>query len=825
MCHNILNFYELIKHLKGHIDNGTSVRCPVEGCSRLMSKKSTFTAHLSVKHGSLCRVAVNSSLLVHCRAQTGADDSTGVIEVTDSAVDESSICLDAYYASANEKFDESVDRNLFVRNLALFFLKLQCRCSVPASTVELIACELYNLHSVASDISLPTLKSRLIAENVTSAKIDAIVCEIHKNDVFKAALNTDDGVLRSQYKRKRFYTANFRYVEPVQIILGQNKCGTQSVFHYVPLRQTLISMLQDETVANCLAARVGADGGTFTDLCDGEVYKRINQTVEHDSFLEVILYQDVFEIVNPLGAAKNLHKILAVYMALGNIPAYARTCIDNLQLVLLCRECDLTYFGQDAVFQCLVNDLCDLETNGVCFSGTAVAVRLVCVLGDNLGSHYLGGYSTNFSMNSYVCRYCLVQKSADKCSLSQTGDLRTPENYNSAVSTLGLTPSVQGITCSSVLNCLKYYHVCMPGLPPCLGHDLFEGVVKFDLALILKVLIRGKKECNVLSFQYLNKAIKQFKFLGTDGHDKPAIVCEGKTVGGHAAQVWCLLRLLPVILHDVVDVDHEAWHLFLLLKELVELVCAPKVSTAQVLYLNRLVKEYLETRLKLFPSVPLRPKHHYLLHYPWLIQMFGPLIHVWTMRMESKHSFFKRCARNSHNFINISKTLAETHQLNLAYLSSGPTLCGRIMLGCDSATFDEELFSPTIVLAVKACGSVQWPLQCSSHITVKGTKYSKDAYVVVNCVASTPIFGKIKLCLLDNAGVGALVIEMLHSRKDPRLGLYCLTNCDEMQSIKCILIDELFDYCPLPAYNAYGAPHIALKHAVCVNAEDSSFHC
>ena len=88
--------------------------------------------------------------------------------------------------------------------------------------------------------------------------------------------------------------------------------------------------------------------------------------------------------------------------------------------------------------------------------------------------------------------------------------------------------------------------------------------------------------------------------------------------------------------------------------------------------------------------------------------MFGPLIHVWTMRMESKHSFFlKRCAINSHNVINITKTLAETHQLNLAFLSSGPTLCGRIMLGCDNATFDEELFSPTIVLAVKACGSVQ----------------------------------------------------------------------------------------------------------------------
>ena len=83
---------------------------------------------------------------------------------------------------------------------------------------------------------------------------------------------------------------------------------------------------------------------------------------------------------------------------------------------------------------------------------------------------------------------------------------------------------------------------------------------------------------------------------------------------------------------------------------------------------------YVTVRSRLFPDVPLRTKHHYLLHYPWLTMQFGPLIRVWTMRMESnlsKHTFFKRCARASKNFINITKTLSETHQLHQAFLSSG----------------------------------------------------------------------------------------------------------------------------------------------------------
>jgi len=90
-----------------------------------------------------------------------------------------------------------------------------------------------------------------------------------------------------------------------------------------------------------------------------------------------------------------------------------------------------------------------------------------------------------------------------------------------------------------------------------------------------------------------------------------------------------------------------------------------KISCAQISYLNRLINLYAKGWLHLLHNVPLRPKHHYLLHYPWLITMSGPLIRVWTMRMDGKHSLFKRCARNCRNYIYITKTLSDIHQLSI----------------------------------------------------------------------------------------------------------------------------------------------------------------
>lgn len=92
-----------------------------------------------------------------------------------------------------------------------------------------------------------------------------------------------------------------------------------------------------------------------------------------------------------------------------------------------------------------------------------------------------------------------------------------------------------GVKFNSLFNKLK----CHPGLPPCLGHDRFEGIVSSDLALYISHFVKAEKQ---FSYQLLNQRIKQFKYLGKDANDKP---CEVNTecgkLGGHAVQNWCVL--------------------------------------------------------------------------------------------------------------------------------------------------------------------------------------------------------------------------------------------------------------------------------------------
>lgn len=166
----------------------------------------------------------------------------------------------------------------------------------------------------------------------------------------------------------------------------------------------------------------------------------------------------------------------------------------------------------------------------------------------------------------------------------------------------------------------------------------------------------------------MNRRIKQFKYSASDALSKPcAVNSNGVKLSGQAIQNWNFLRLLPVIMGDKVkEPMDDVWQLTLQLKDIVEMICAQRISLPEVAYLDVLIQEYLACRSSLFPGQRLKPKHHYLRHYPALILKFGPLIRLWTMRFESKHSYFKRCARNLKNFKNLCFTLTERHQMCLS---------------------------------------------------------------------------------------------------------------------------------------------------------------
>lgn len=55
------------------------------------------------------------------------------------------------------------------------------------------------------------------------------------------------------------------------------------------------------------------------------------------SSLRLILYQDTFEVVNPLGSGKKKHKLIAVHLTLTDLMPHDRSSTDQMQLVFWSR--------------------------------------------------------------------------------------------------------------------------------------------------------------------------------------------------------------------------------------------------------------------------------------------------------------------------------------------------------------------------------------------------------------------------------------------------------------------------------------------------------
>ena len=357
----------------------------------------------------------------------------------------------------------------------------------------------------------------------------------------------------------------------------------------------------------------------------------------------VILYSDEFEIVIPIVSSKSKRKLMGSYYTLTNLFPWNRSQADDIQLAILAKPADFSKDAQKVLFP-LLKDLKELEDTGVFVDDKYFKFRLFTICGDNLGSNMLGGFNCHFALNSYFCRFC---KESPENLLNNFNryPLRTVNNYKE-----DLAESSNGVKCDSLFNKMSFYHVCLPGLPPCIAHDLLEGVVKHDLPLAIDSLV-GK---NYFTHETLNRNLASFGLHPNDNLVKPCSVKPHKPLSGTAAQNWSLLVLFPLIIGAAVNTSDEVWQFILLLRQVCQYVFAPALHLMQMSAMNDVIEHYLSERKRLFPSQKLRPKHHILEHYSYLYVTFGPLINVWTLRFESKHQYFIRIIKYSKNYINVS---------------------------------------------------------------------------------------------------------------------------------------------------------------------------
>lgn len=141
------------------------------------------------------------------------------------------------------------------------------------------------------------------------------------------------------------------------------------------------------------------------------------------------------------------------------------------------------------------------------------------MLGDNLGSHFNGGFITSFR-GTYFCRYCPISKenfSDNPTRVEKFRDATTHEKYLKKVSRNKELSSFKGNKSRYVLNSLPYFNICNPGLPPCCFHGYLTGVFDYDGMLIIKYLIKE----GWFTMELINRRIKHYKFCFHDAINKP----------------------------------------------------------------------------------------------------------------------------------------------------------------------------------------------------------------------------------------------------------------------------------------------------------------
>ncbi|KAI7809133.1 hypothetical protein IRJ41_000258 [Triplophysa rosa] len=165
-------------------------------------------------HGEVCNVAEDSDAL------------------SDSFID----CGDGEEQLDIALLPDNANESLFLKNMALFYLKLQAKHILPSSVIQSVIEGLQVIHDFSQSHLLHRVSEKLTTLGISENDIKNVVDIMKTDDLFRMC-NTH--ALHTYKRRKSFYKANFKYVEPVPICLGKNESGKESFAQYVPIKQSL----------------------------------------------------------------------------------------------------------------------------------------------------------------------------------------------------------------------------------------------------------------------------------------------------------------------------------------------------------------------------------------------------------------------------------------------------------------------------------------------------------------------------------------------------------------------------------------------------------
>lgn len=738
VCHHSIHqcdFSAISRHLSDHLLFGElkyPIHCQQEYCCSCFKTISNFLRHYKMYHAATVPKSYNMSA-EHAECDTDESDSE--------------IDINVELSSAMNNCDTVVP-TLPLKEIQNEALKLCCmlksNSAVPYSIVPEVMSSCNGMLNNVIDYVTQYLQSSAVKD----------IDDVHKFCESLKELQNPIDFLLTQRKQVNAVTSNPLFVQPESLITGlpdfelvakKGRIQNTSVYkecQYVSLISNLQSIFANKDFFDAF------DKSSTALVCDVDVVTNEVQSTKrylnHTFFQQpntvlLQLFYDDMGTTNALRGASAYHNVGVFYYTIRNLPAYFNSAFPNVHLLALCHSLDIRQYGFSIVLERFMQEVHTLETSGIAIEVNGGVSRqlfgtLYQVTCDNLGLNALFGLTKAFKCD-YFCVHCYATQSDIQMFFREDqfvmrDRLSYDEDCKAAVQS---HCTVRGVTSECLLNKSCYFHV-MDNKTNDSMHTLLEGIVPFEIGCILHKLTCEKQ----FSLDWLNEKLAAvYNLLTIERRNRPheivSVQCKGKGISPamKAVQMWSLIRILPLALMQLPVQKHPGFLLLLHLCHLTNLVFSPSFSSGMLVYLADVIADHLSMFKNLFPDIPLKPKHHFLVHYPTIIRLNGPTMVYSCLRYELKNSFFKRSSHIVCNFRNITLTLATRHQYNSFY----DRLCGKMCRDFLFINHCENIFVHSLHGSRALCHSLNCTpddmLVVSQSVSYRGKNLKRHCIIVV----------------------------------------------------------------------------------------------
>ena len=860
-----------VKKLLQHMNNDHSLetrKCVFKNCEQHMGPQFVSRHHFYREHTKKGLVELKEENLIdNVSNEVEHENVVPFLEEEEDSVENDDMEIDEQTEEQEDMGGEETEEADLTKMLANFFNELAHIKMVPQTTIQFIVDEILTISRYSRELQKGKIKKLMSSEGVSEKTHHNVLQQLQNDEFIKAQERLD-----STHKREKFILKEFKVILPKEVILneeGMKRGEKKESLMYIPIAQTFKTMMEDKTVMNLLVHEQNKPRtALLQDIKDGENFKQMEYFKINPEAKLGLLYSDAIEVANPLGAARGRNKLVEMFFTLGDFPKAYRSKVDRINLVLVVKEKVLKKYGYAKCYKPLIDDLINIERNGVLISKPfprLVKMGVFLHIGDNLEQHSLGGWSICFS-SGRVCRICKVLHSELNECLLEDKEFWTTHEYDRVVDQIDPLPAEpvaiedledhlfdqieepvndamprdestdedteadesgededddeadvedSGIRARCPFNKLTTFHSTYSFPQDCM-HDVAEGIIAEDLLASIKILV-SKKYFTAPDY---NRVMSRIKY----GHEeKPEeISLKAKRLKGKAMANFNHLRYFGMIIEklgvDTKIFEEDSFKLVGMLIRATELLLAPRIQEYEVFNLKDIIEDYLEKRQDIFKNqnakklMPrMKPKHHNALHYWRSMLMFGPPTSYWTARYESKNRVAKMMANAAKNFVNVAKTVAIRQQFRQASILYRGIMRNDLVLPIHTQS-KWDLCGQNSPLIQNILDTIDEDSVICNEVEYNGSSYRTEDVIILKVHNSDFLeVGLIMQIVVKNAEV-YFIINRYRAMRHPHLMFFETLNHDEQ--LRKISIRDMVDFKSLRKHGSFQQFRFMLYHHV-----------